>query len=54
MAAASGCAFLDLNTYIAQRAEREKLTAKELLPDDIHFADDKYAWISDAIIEFLR
>ncbi len=53
MAQAEQTAFLDLSTYIAKRAEKEKLTAKALLPDDVHFFDEGYAWIAEAIVSFL-
>jgi lysophospholipase L1-like esterase len=54
MAETEGCAFLDLSTYVAQRADSEKLTTEQLLPDDIHFADDKYSWIAEAIMDLLK
>jgi lysophospholipase L1-like esterase len=53
LAESEGCAFLDLSTYIAQRAEKEKFTTETLLPDDVHLADEQYAWIADAIMTLL-
>ncbi|TAE08336.1 MAG: SGNH/GDSL hydrolase family protein [Bacteroidetes bacterium] len=53
LAESEGCAFLDLSTYIAQRAEKEQFTTETLLPDDVHLADDQYAWIADAIMTLL-
>lgn len=53
LAETEGCDFFDLATYIAQRAEAEKISAKELLPDEVHFADDKYAWIAEGIMTML-
>jgi len=54
LAESQDCAFLDLATAIANRAQQENVSAKTLLPDNIHFADEKYAWISEAIIDFIK
>ncbi len=54
LAESEGCAFFDLATAIADRAEQEKVLPADLLPDDVHFADDKYSWISEAIVAFIK
>lgn len=45
-------AFLNLNKGIVQKAQVEKVDLKKMLPDDVHFADDKYAWLGELIFEF--
>jgi lysophospholipase L1-like esterase len=50
----SSISFLNIHQIISQRAENEQVKKADLLPDGVHFADDKYAWIAEAIFEFCK
>jgi lysophospholipase L1-like esterase len=46
-------AFFHLHEAIAKRAKSEQVQIQDLLPDEVHFADDKYTWIAEEIFDFL-
>jgi lysophospholipase L1-like esterase len=46
-------AFFHLHQAIAERANCENVSFTTLLPDDVHFADDKYVWIAEELLHFL-
>ncbi len=46
-------AFFDLHTALLKRLDKENISLKSFLPDDVHLADEYYAWIAEAIFEFL-
>lgn len=47
------CAFFNLHDALLARMEKEKIDLQDFLPDDVHLADDKYAWLAEAIFGFL-
>lgn len=47
-------AFLDLYQAILKRKVKEKISWEKLLPDDVHFASDKYAWIAEEIFSYFE
>ncbi|MCU0446589.1 MAG: GDSL-type esterase/lipase family protein [Microscillaceae bacterium] len=48
------CSFVHWHQWISQKAEQAQTKPEDLLPDDIHFADDKYAWLAQAIFDWLQ
>jgi lysophospholipase L1-like esterase len=45
--------FLHWHQFISQKAEKAQIKPKDLLPDDVHFGDDKYQWLAEAILAWL-
>jgi lysophospholipase L1-like esterase len=45
--------FLHWHQIISQRAEKNQVKPKDLLPDEVHFADEKYQWLAEAILAWL-
>jgi lysophospholipase L1-like esterase len=45
--------FLHWHQVISQRAEKEQVKPQDLLPDKVHFADDKYQWLAEAVLAWL-
>lgn len=46
-------AFFNVYEAVSRRREKEKVAWENLLPDEVHFADDKYKWIAEEIYEFI-
>ncbi len=40
---------INLQKEITQKAINEKISKKKLLPDDVHFGDEFYAWIGESV-----
>lgn len=45
-------AFFHLHQALLLRLKKEALTMSQMLPDDVHLADDYYAWIAEAVFQF--
>lgn len=44
--------FVNLYEKVEKMAKEKKLTMQEILPDNIHFADEYYAYLADIIFEY--
>lgn len=47
-------AFFNVHQAVSERKQTKSVKFKQLLPDDIHFGDDYYAWIAEIIAEEWR
>lgn len=47
------CAYLDLYAQVQNRMKTENLSPLQVLPDEVHFAQDKYGWIAEIIDEYV-
>lgn len=48
------CAFLNLYQGILKKKESSALFWTEVLPDDVHFADEQYRWIAEIVLDFIK
>jgi lysophospholipase L1-like esterase len=46
--------YFDLHNAILKRAIKEKKKLSDILPDNIHFANEYYAWIAEELFKFLN
>ena len=53
MAQEKNFAFFNLYQSVLDKKSKSSLSWNQILPDEIHFADDQYAWIAEAVFEFL-
>lgn len=49
LARSEAISFVDVGGKLAKKAFEAKIKPKDLLPDDVHLADQYYAWIADII-----
>ncbi|MDX2304230.1 MAG: SGNH/GDSL hydrolase family protein [Microscillaceae bacterium] len=54
LAQEKGIAFLNLYQKIIDKKENSELLWAEVLPDDVHFADNQYRWIAEILVEYLN
>jgi lysophospholipase L1-like esterase len=46
--------FVNLYEAVQDKAKQNKIELKKILPDNIHFEDEYYAWLADFIFQYIQ